>query len=101
MATKRRVEVRTNVLAHNFMAAAPQVTVIDEKSGNVTALDKAKRYYKGLIVLIGSFLVMANELTPVLNFLPDNGKQWVSGAIGVATVVLTFLKANETWIEGL
>lgn len=98
MATKRRVEVRTNVLAHNFMAGAPQVTVLESAPGNVTRLDKVKAYYKGLITLVGSLLIAANQALPIL---PADVKGWVSGAIGFATVALTFLKANETWIEGL
>lgn len=100
MTTKRRVEINANSQIRSLVGGTP-VVVVDEKPGPVTALDKAKAYYKGLIVLVGSFLVMANESAPLLESLPYNGKQWVSGAIAAATVVLTFLKANETWIETL
>lgn len=98
MATKRRVAVRTNPLAHNFLTAAPGVTVIEEKPGNVTRIDKAKGYYKGLIALVGSLLIAANQAAPLL---PADAKGFVSGAIGFLTIAGVVLKANETWIEGL
>lgn len=103
MTTKRRIEVRQNATIHTFAGVTPAapVKVIAQKAGPVTWLDKAKAYYHALIVLVGSLLVTLNEVTPLLNFLPDNGKQWVTGAIAVLTVAATALKSNEHWVDDL
>lgn len=102
MATKRRLEVQDNHHIHTFVAGvAPTVKVVDEKPGPVTWLDKAKGYYKELIVLVGAILVFLNEVTPVLNFLPEQDKRYVTVAIGFIAAVSTFLKRNEKWVDDL
>lgn len=105
MTTKLRIEVKPNDVqnAQTLAATGPgtPVNVVDETSGPVTFLDKLKGYYHTLIVVIGSVLVILNEVTPVLNFLPDNGKQWVTGAIAVLTIAATALKSNEHWVDDL
>jgi hypothetical protein len=77
---------------------APNVSVVAEKPGPVKALDKAKGYYKALIALVGSLLVAANQVLPVV---PQDAKGWVSSAITVLTVASVALKANENWFDGL
>lgn len=73
-------------------------TVVDEKPGPVTRIDKAKAYYKGLIALIGSLLIGANQVLPIV---PADAKGAVSTAIAFLTVVSVILKANENWVEDL
>ncbi len=40
-----------------------------------------------------------NELTPLTDFLPTTAQHWLSVAISVGTAILTFLKANEHWVD--
>lgn len=87
---------------HTFVAgvapAAVSGTVVDEKPGPPTRLDKAKAYYKGLIALVGSLLVGANQVLPIV---PADTKGVVNGAIALLTVASVVLKANENWFEDL
>lgn len=104
--TKRRLAVKPNKAqnAQTLSAAteAPTpVKVVSAKTGPVGILDKAKGYYKGLIAAVGSILVIVNELTPLLNFLPGQDKQYVTLVIGFLTTVAVFLKDNEHWVDDL
>lgn len=109
MATKQRIEVaprgiKVRVQRPGAAFADPPVAgvkVVATRAGAVTLLDKLKAYYHTLIVIVGSILVIVNEVTPLLNFLPDGGKQYVSVAIGVLTAVATALKSNEHWVDDL
>lgn len=106
MTTKRRLEIKPNDLQSVSTlqaAAAPStpVKVVGEKVGALTFLDTAKGYYKGLIAAVGAILVIANELTPVFNFLPGQDKQYVTVAIGFLTTLAVFLKDNEHWVDDL
>lgn len=97
MTTKQRIAVPPNAEVHGPLA--PKVMVLKSEPGAITLLDRLKGYYKGLIAVITAVLVIANELTPVLNFLPGQDKQYVTIAIAVVGSVLTFLKDNEHWID--
>jgi hypothetical protein len=72
--------------------------VVAEKDGPVTKVDKAKAYYKALIALVGSLLVGANQVLPLV---PDDAKGWVSTAVAVLTVASVALKSNEQWFDEL
>lgn len=82
-------------------APNPPVVVVATKAGTVTTLDKIKGYYKGLIAAVGSILVIINEVTPLLNFLPGQDKQYVNLVIGFITTAAVFLKDNEHWVDAL
>lgn len=76
--------------------------VVDTRPGPVTAWQKTARYYKGIIALIGTILTLltAPEIGPLQHLLPEQHQHWLTIGIGAATVVLTFLKANEHWFDG-
>jgi hypothetical protein len=67
-------------------------------TGPVGILDKLKGYYHTLIVGLGAILIVLNQLTPFLSFLPGT-KAEVTTVIAVLTAVVTFLKNNEHWIN--
>lgn len=77
------------------------VAVVRTAPGPVTWLDRTKAYYKAVITIIGSLLVLINEATPLLNALPDNGKQYVTVGVVFMTSLSVFLKSNEHWVDGL
>jgi hypothetical protein len=97
MTTKRRIETPPNADVHG--PEVPPVKVVDERPGAVTFLDKLKGYYKALITVVGAALLGLNELTPVTDFLPATSQHWLSVALSVLTAILTFLKANEHWVD--
>lgn len=66
----------------------------------LTLLDKVKSYYVQAIAIIGTVLVVVNELTPVLDFVPA-AKHTVTVAIAVLTALSTLLKQNQQWVETL
>lgn len=108
MTTKQRVKIATQPKvsvrdpgAAAFTAVPAGVQVVSEKVGALTFLDKAKGYYKGLITAAGAILVIANEVTPILNFLPGQDKQYITAAIAFVTTVSVFLKDNEHWVDDL
>lgn len=97
MTTKQRIKIPSNVEVHGPIA--PKVQVLKTSTGLVSWIDTAKGYYKGAITAITAILVIANELTPVLNFLPGQDKQYVTVAIAAIGTVLSFLKSNEHWVD--
>jgi hypothetical protein len=97
MTTKRRIKTPPNADVHG--PEVPPVKVVDERTGAVTFLDKLKGYYKALITVLGAVLLALNELTPATNFLPTTAHHWLSVALSVLTAILTFLKANEHWVD--
>lgn len=97
MTTKHRIAVPKNTDVHG--PAAPKVQVLNTTGGPLTLLDKLKGYYKGLITAVGAVLVIANELTPVFNFLPGQDKAYITAAIAALTTVSAFLVANQHWVD--
>jgi hypothetical protein len=77
------------------------VKVTGRTEGPVTFMQKLAAYYKGLIVLVGAVLAFltAPEIGPLTHFLPVEYQHWVTVVIGFVTVLLTFLKSNEHWVE--
>lgn len=76
--------------------------VVKTSQAPLTLLDKAKGWYKDIVVAIGSILVIANELTPVFNLVvPAAEKHWVTAGIAFLTAALTFLQKNQAWVENL
>jgi hypothetical protein len=74
--------------------------VVKTASGSVTWLDRLQNYWKFAIAAGGAILVALNDLTPVFNFIPAS-QPTVSTVIAVVTAALTWLKANEQWINEL
>ena len=104
MTIKKRIAIKPNeaVDASVIKAGANlPVMIVGTGNGAVSTLDKLKGYYKGIIAVITAALVIANELTPVLNFLPGQDKQYVTAAIAAAGGLLAFFKDNEHWVDDL
>ena len=104
--TKQRLALLPNKSGvHQTFVDSPdtpvRLNVVDAATGPVSTLDKVKGYYKGLITLVGSLLIIANEATPLLNFLPANDKQYVTYGIAILTTAAAFLKGNEHWVDDL
>ncbi len=97
MTTKRRIQTPPNADVHG--PEVPPVQVVDERTGAITLLDKLKGYYKALITVVGAVVLGINELTPLTASLPTTAQHWLSVAISVLTAILTFLKANEQWVD--
>lgn len=75
--------------------------VVKMSSGTVGFFDKVKGYYKGVIVVIGSILIILNQVTPIFDFLGGNSQHWFNVVVAAATTVLTILKSNEQWVDKL
>lgn len=75
-------------------------SVLKEKDGVVTFLDRAKEYYKSLVALMGTLVIFLNTATPIFKFIPVDQKTltWIVAAV---TAISVFLKRNETWVEEL
>lgn len=97
--TKKLVTVNTEPrVAAPGLVATPPITVISEKPGQVTALDRMRAYYHTLISAVGTVLIVLNQALPVV---PDSWKSLTAAVIATVTVVSTALKSNETWINAL
>lgn len=97
MATKKRVEISPHPSPVGFAGLQPAgAMVVDEKPGTVTTIDRAKQYYKAAITLCGGLLVVLSQVV-----VPEPADGWVATAIVTLTAVLTYLKANEIWVDGL
>lgn len=70
------------------------IEVIAEKSGKVNWLDRAKKYYKSLIVVVGALVDIACEISGVFH---DQG--WMHAVVMGLTATLAFLKRNEKWVD--
>jgi len=90
------------------LVAAPQVTVaqvpgevVKITDGPVTLLQKIARYYKGLIVLIGTTLglLTAPDIGALQHLLPAEYQHWLTIGIGALTAVLTILVENQHWFD--
>lgn len=104
-AIKKRLEVKPNERQNEqtigVVGPATPVAEVQVKQGPVTFLDRLKKYYKGLIALIGFVLILLNQLTPLFDFLPAQDRPYVTAVIGALTVLGTFLKGNENWVDNL
>ena len=96
-----QVQSFANVAESSAQAKAVKVKVVKETTGPVNFLQNLAGYYKTLIALVSGILVVANEITPVLDFIPGQYKQYVTTAIVFVGAVLTFLKSNEHWVDSL
>ena len=67
-------------------------------TGYATALEIEARLAESDLV-VGAVLLALNELTPLFDFLPTTAHHWLSVVISVLTAILTFLKANEHWVD--
>jgi hypothetical protein len=76
------------------------VKVLKTSSGPVTLLDRFKQYYVQAITVVGTLLLVLNQVTPLLDFVPAS-KSYVTIGIAVLTSVSALLKNNETWVEDL
>jgi low affinity Fe/Cu permease len=97
MTQKFQLAVPENPEVHG--PGAPRVTVLATGTGVVTTFDKIKGYYKGLVAAVGAIVVIANEMTPVFDFLPGQDKHYITVGVAVLTTLSTFLVANEHWVD--
>lgn len=74
--------------------------VVKTVEGSVTWRDKLKNYWKFAIAATGAILLVLNDLTPVFAVIPAS-QQTVSIVIAIATALLTWLKANDQWVNEL
>lgn len=84
--------------------APPVADVVQEKSGQVTAFDKAKEYYKWLISSVSivlAFLVDNQDIVTRLFGADHDANGWVALAILVLGNVGLLLKENEKWVNKL
>lgn len=100
MATKKRVAIAPGraklVGTVGFVGTPAGVQVLKEKPGTVTWLDKAKGYYKEAIAVVGTLVVLLNQLTPLFG-----GNRYFTAAAVVVTAVGVLLKNNEQWVDSL
>ena len=75
--------------------------VVKEKEGELNWRDKAKNYYKGIIVTIGAILALLAQVTPLANMLGQDTQNLITGIVLFLTALLTFLKSNEQWVQKL
>lgn len=97
---KEAVRVQTlidnpNVESPAIQVAKVPVKVIDEKPGPVTWKQKLAKYYKGLIVSVGTLLAAVNEIAPVV---PHEYQGKVTTVILALTALGTILKGNQHWL---
>jgi hypothetical protein len=74
------------------------VKVVSETDGPVTTAQKLKKYYKGIIVFVGSIGVSLAAIVPEVS---DDWKKVIGGIILGTTVLGVILKKNEDWVENL
>ena len=97
MAQKSRITITSGAPIFGIgrhAASGSHVMVMETVDGSVTWLDRLKAYYKALIVLVGSVLTTLSVVS-----LPAPEDAWVAAVVSVLTVVMTVLKANETWVS--
>ena len=77
------------------------VEVVKEVPGKVTVLQKVAKYYKGIVAFLGTVAVLLTspEIGPLQHLLPPTEQHWLTVGIGALTVLLTFLKSNEHWVD--
>jgi len=64
-------------------------------------LANIRKYYKTVVAAVGALLVLLNEVTPVLDFIPDGtAKHVFNVAVTIVTAVSVFLVKNEPLVEG-
>jgi hypothetical protein len=93
---KNRVEVGVQPQASGYKAI-----VVDTKPGEVKFTDKIKAYYHTIIMVTGAILILANEVSPITESLPESFRHSVTGAIALITLVTNVLKSNEQWVNAL
>lgn len=98
--TKRRVAIKVVAPPKNAATLTPNPTVQTvadkEAEGSVTVIDRAKQYWKGIIAFAGVALLVIDQLTPIF---PANWDHPVAVIVGVLTVIGTFGKSNELWVN--
>lgn len=102
--TRRVTKAQAAALVKNPDVPDPvkiPVEIVASTAAPVTLVQKLKGYYKGLIALIGSLLIVVNQVTPILHFLPAEDVKYVNLVIGILTVAGTFLKENEHWVDSI
>lgn len=99
--TKQLVKIVPQVVTPTPTAVPAKAVVVAEKAGSVGLLDKAKNYYKGLIIGLGSLLIVLQQATPLFNFLGDDNtvKTTFTVVVLAVTTALAVLKDNEKWVD--
>jgi hypothetical protein len=64
-------------------------------------LDRFKASYAKIVVVLSSALVVANQATPLLDFVPPQYKSALSGALAAVAGVVALLKNEQGWFESL
>jgi len=55
--------------------------------------------WKAIIAFIGAVLTLLTQIGPFAHFLPPQYKALIGTATAVLTGILTFMKANEHWVD--
>lgn len=104
--TKHLVEVRPNTEVHGPIPQEAEHVVAVRKvaAGPVSFMDKLKGYYHTIFTVLAALVVLLNELSSALGWIPDYGPK-LAGYISVAVVLLTAvvngMKSNESWVDDL
>lgn len=63
-------------------------------------LANISKYYKFVAAAVGALVVLLNEVTPVLDFIPDGtAKHIFNVVVTIVTAVSVFLVRNEPLVE--
>lgn len=90
-----------NVAESSAVAKAVKVKVTKETDGPVTWLQKFQGFYKEAIVVVGSVLIVLNQVAPIFNFIPDPVHHYFVVIVAIVTGVSAVLVKNQTWINSL
>jgi hypothetical protein len=100
----RRIEIDKTPKAVGIYGAAfhDHLKVTGYKDGPVTALDKFKGYYKEAIAVVGTVVIILNQLTPVIHTIANDVVQhWFTVAVAFVTGLGVLLTKNEQWVDDL
>ncbi|AER47586.1 hypothetical protein DS6A_32 [Mycobacterium phage DS6A] len=98
---KKRIRIAPEGRAYGLFGAG-STEVVERRAGSVTPADKAKRYYKGLIALVGTLVIAAGEAAPLFNgtLAGTAAQHWFTVIVAALTTAGVILKENEHWVNG-
>lgn len=63
--------------------------------------DQAKVWYGKAVVVLASLLAVANELSPVFDFLPGQDKHYITVGLSALAATVALLKKEQAWVNTL